>query len=256
MKMVEDLRQRATESVAAFRDRCEAVQHILERDIPAAQRTGDARATFEARHANEVLNKFLCGLREAGGLKQTVATSATATTLEEYYVVALRAERAQPRPAGAAIAAVHQEDGGAQEGEGNDQEVAAFGPGGRGRGGGGGYQGRGGANGGGGAGRGRGGGAAGSRPNVVCWWCAKPGHVERVCRSKLAGRPSATGTPGGAANGGGVGGGAGVGGAAGGQPQQPAWINALQEQLLQLGMQQLQARLPGGNIGGNPPGFL
>jgi hypothetical protein len=257
-RMAAGLRQRPKETVAAFRDRCEAVQHAMEQDIPDDERTGDMLDAFNRRHDAEVLIKFLCGLREAGGLQEKVA-AARATTLTEYYEEALRVKRAHREAGGGAAAPIAAVES-VEEPAGHDQEVAAF-QAGRGRGGGGGAS-RG-APGGGGAGRG----AAGNGGRVICYWCAKPGHITRNCRAKLAGMPRAANAPGPANWGEGNNGGGGPnqrGPSAGmaGNPNagnSPSWVNAMQERLVQLGLQQLglaQPQAPQG--GGNPfgSGFL
>jgi hypothetical protein len=255
-RMVEELKQRPNEKVYAFYDRCHAVQHVCELDVPQDQRTGGRKAFFDVVHNGGVLEKFLRGLREDGGLKLGVNNATGADDLPGYLAVALRLERNQleaaKRPPAPVIAAVAPLAEGAadqegQEGPLEEGEIAAFRMWNSNRG-------RGGSRGTGrGAPGGRGGAAGQARPPVTCWECRKVGHYARDCRSR--GR-------GGSQPGNNFGGGRGFsgGGRQDGGPDVNAMeggmLAAMQQRALTLGMQQMFGGGGGPAAGASwPPGF-
>lgn len=256
-RLIEELRQEPTETVATFQDRCVALQVLLDANVPDTAKTGANEATYRARFETDVLDLFLAGLREAGGLRRAVS-GATATTLAEYVAFARRQEQAarSVRTKESPIAAVEGQE--QTDGEAGT-EVAAFGPAGRGRGnyakgrgrGGGGntgYGGRGGGRGGTGAQSRPGGGNTGWGPNGerLCYFCGSPDHLKRDCPSRSRGGGNSNQPRGGDLGGyNGYGGGyaGNPGGNNGGQRGvNPNWANGLQEYLINLGAQQLAAQ--------------
>ena len=212
---VEVCRQTKAESVLAFMDRCRATQLSLDRYIPANQKTGGEQPAYLDRYNKSVLEIFLRGLREEGGLK-THVNGANAVTRAEYLAEALRYEKHVLKPLRVAVVAEIEND--EDDGEGKDDaEVANVAKtkgkqrnkkkgagGGQNNGTKGGGNGNAKTNGGGGGrngnqGRGKGqSGGANSGPKL-CWNCNSSEHLSYNCPEKK--------TSGGGGNGGGGGGG-------------------------------------------------
>ena len=81
------------EDVLMFLDQCRATQLLLDRSIPAEEKTGGQEAAYRARLNNSILQLFLRGLREEGGLKSHVNGALRCNTLAEYRDAATRHER-------------------------------------------------------------------------------------------------------------------------------------------------------------------
>ena len=236
---VDACRQHKTEGVQPFMDRCRATQLILDRSIPAARKTGGARAQHLVTYSGMVLEIFLRGLREEGGLKAAV-NGANATTREEYLAAAVRYETHVSRPKNNAVVAEIDQDEDNGEDADDDAEVANLskakgnkknkkktGGGGQGNKGGNGNAARNNGGGGGqgnqGQGKAQGGDATGG-PRL-CWSCQSPDHMNYQCPNKKAGG-------GGNGRGGNRQRGGGGGGAQGGSHAQPALNEVLGQYFL------------------------
>ena len=88
--MVDHCKQAKNEDVQAFLDQCKATQLLLDRNVPDAEKLTDP---YKERFKQSVLELFLRGLREEGGLKSHVNGALGCTTLAQYKDAAVRYER-------------------------------------------------------------------------------------------------------------------------------------------------------------------
>jgi hypothetical protein len=179
--IVEALKQGKEEDVAAYADRCDKIQYLLERDIPDERKTGDNEDAYLANHQAGVLEKLLRGLREADGFKKAVNSSLHCNTLEEYKQAAIRIEKnSVTAKKTAVVAAVGPRNGNDSDDDDEADTVAQIAAltkklkfarqnGGKG-----------------GNGNGRGGGGGGNNGGKpasprLCWGCQSPDHMNRDC---------------------------------------------------------------------------
>ena len=85
-------RQTKGADVMQFLDLCKKTAHLLDRDVPEAEKTNANAAPYLARWKKGVLALFLRGLTEAHGLKSHV-NGAMATDLDSYLAAAQKYER-------------------------------------------------------------------------------------------------------------------------------------------------------------------
>lgn len=181
---VDNCRQKKSEDVPAFLDQCQSVQLMMDRQIEDDEKdTAAYRAKFDAA----VLELFLKGLREDGGLKAHVNGAFQCTNLEQYLDYATRYERHIIKQVKVVVAEVATDIG--QEDDVDDEDggevanlkVKKKKNGNKGfKGGANTNSGRGRQNGGRGGGRGGGGGGGPPRPRL-CWTCNSPDHLNLQC---------------------------------------------------------------------------
>ena len=180
------------EDVLMFLDQCRATQLLLDRNIPAGERIGNGAqaVAYRIRFTNAILELFLRGLREEGGLKSHVNGALGCTTLNEYRDAATRYERHVSKQIKVVVAEMttegDQED--ADDDDGNDTEVANLKVNKKKKNAGNGNQARNGAQSGN-RGRGKpngnrtggGPGAPGGAKPRLCWTCNSPDHMNYQC---------------------------------------------------------------------------
>ena len=182
-------RQAKGENVLQFLDKCRSMQLMQDRDVPDAEKIGDFLDGHQRRYQAGVLQLFLRGLREEGGLKAHVNGAVGCANLPEYKSAAVKYERHVTKNAKVTVAEMttqedQEEDDGDDDAEvanlkgkrnskkqkGGNNSNAQKGNNGNNRGGGG--------RGGGGA---RGGAAATPGAPRLCWTCNSPQHLSFKC---------------------------------------------------------------------------
>ena len=113
------------EDVLQFLDRCRSTQLLLDSDVPADEKTQGNGAPYRRRYNAGILQLFLRGLREEGGLKSHVNGALGCTTLEQYKTAAVTYERHVTKHVKVTVAAVDEDDGSGDEADDDDEvEVA------------------------------------------------------------------------------------------------------------------------------------
>lgn len=180
---VDGCKQLKHEDVLVYMDKCIATQLMLDRDMEADHKVGQFLAVYRDHHNKGVLDMFLRGLREEGGLKAHVNGALGCTTLAQFKDAATKYERHVTKQIKVQVAEVAEgdESGGEEEGEIANLKAKTgtkkkkFGGNAGGGGGGKGQRGKtqGGT-------RSSGGGAAG-RPPPRCWTCDSTDHLKANC---------------------------------------------------------------------------
>lgn len=102
-QLIRDLKQKDTEAVDEFHDRCHEVQYLKEASLDPAVRAAIDDVAFDALHKEGVLQLFLNGLQPK--YRDKVANDSTAASLEAFVRSARRAESSyrDSRPAGSVL---------------------------------------------------------------------------------------------------------------------------------------------------------
>lgn len=229
-------KQAKGETVRCFLDTCIEVKLMLDRNIAEEKKTGENADDYKEGFDAAVLELFLKGLREDGGLKSHVNGAFHCDLLHDYVIAAIRYERHVTKQAKVVIAAL-AEDGEQEDDDDEEVEVANLKAtkkkksGGQNTKNGGGNGnprgkksgGRGGGNNGGGA----------NKPKPRCWTCQSEDHLNYQCPDKKRG--------GGRGQGNGNGQHAQAGGGGGGGP-------AMEAAMLALGHLMLRNQPQGANV--------
>ena len=100
------LQQKENENVAAFYDRCQSVQFELDKGFTVAFRV-DSKAQYEIVHQQQLLNNFICGLKQ--NIRKHV-TTANANTCQTARAAAIAFELGNKAAAASRIASTSYSD--------------------------------------------------------------------------------------------------------------------------------------------------
>ena len=125
--VVDACRQGKHEDVQTFKDQCETVQILLDRDMDDAMKTAGNLANYRLQFSKSVLGLFLRGLREDQGLKSHVNASLNCTTLADYADSATRYERHITKAIKVTVAELNQSgEADSEDGESDEEREVAI----------------------------------------------------------------------------------------------------------------------------------
>jgi hypothetical protein len=112
------------QEVPAFRDQCESVQLLLDREMDNALKTGGNADNYRTHFQGGILNLFLRGLRDEGGLKSHTNGALACVSLADFVNAATRYERHITKSIKVVVAGIDEDY---SDNDDNDrQEIAAL----------------------------------------------------------------------------------------------------------------------------------
>lgn len=119
---VDGCKQGKHEEVPRFRDQCETIQLLLDRDMDDDLKINANAANYAIHFNAGILSLFLRGLREEGGLKSHVNAAINCATLTDFVTAATKYERHITKAVRVVVAELQQEHHGGVEDDDSDEE--------------------------------------------------------------------------------------------------------------------------------------